>query len=237
MPKAQGYERSADRAAQDGDRGRTSQAPAAAGHSPARRTGRRPGDSGSRQAIVRAARIQFAEHGYDGATIRGIAREAKVDPALVHHFFTSKQGVFAAAMRDALNLTEVLQDVWEPGLEGAGERLVQAFLGLWEDRETRLPLLGIIRSAVTHEESAVLLRDFVAGEILESITQAGQHPEGQARAALIGSQLIGLAMMRYVVIINPLSVMAVDDLVRLIGPTIQRYLTSELDLRHVVNTS
>lgn len=194
-----------------------------------RRTGRRPGSSGSRQAILDAARGQFAERGYDGATIRGIAREAKVDPALVHHFFLSKEGVFSAAMQEAFNLSEHLPQVWEPGREGSGERLVRMFLALWDSQSTRNPMLGMIRSAVSHEESANLLREFVTREIFGQISSVVPAERASTRAALIGSQLIGLAMMRYVVRIEPLSGMEPSEIARWIGPTLQRYLYEDVD--------
>lgn len=193
-----------------------------------RRTGRRPGSSGSRQAILDAASSQFAERGYEGATIRGIAREAKVDPALVHHFFLSKEGVFSAAMQEAFNFSEHLPEVWRPGPEGSGERLARMFLRLWDSQSTRNPMLGMIRSAVSHEESANLLREFVTREIFGQVSRVVRTDDAQARAALIGSQLIGLAMMRYVVRIEPLTAMDPEQIARWIGPTLQRYLYDDV---------
>ena len=92
--------------------------PSLASGRPSRRTGRRPGDSGTRQAIVEAARLKFAERGYEGATLRAIAQEGRVDPALIHHFFESKRGVFEAAMADLLKPGDLIAEIIEPGLDG-----------------------------------------------------------------------------------------------------------------------
>jgi AcrR family transcriptional regulator len=193
-----------------------------------RRTGRRPGDSGSRQAILVAARTEFARRGYDGATIRGIAREANVDPALVHHFFLSKEGVFAAAMQEAFALADLLPEILAPGPDGLGERLVRLFVTRWEDSGEDNPLLGIIRSAMSYEESARLLREFVGADVLGRLTAAIALPAAELRAGLVGTQLVGLAVMRYVVRVPPLAGLSPEAVVAAVGPIVQRYLTGDL---------
>lgn len=99
----------------------------------ARRPGRSPGVTGNREAILAAARTLFARHGYGGATIRGIAREAGVDPALVMHYYGSKDGIFAAAIQDAIQPEEILAKVFGPGRTGMSHRLLSALLGRWDD--------------------------------------------------------------------------------------------------------
>jgi AcrR family transcriptional regulator len=193
-----------------------------------RRTGRRPGDSGSRQAILAAARVEFARQGYEATTIRGIARHANVDPALVHHFFLSKEGVFAAAMQEAYTLADRLTTILEDGLDGVGARLVRAFLDRWERSGEDNPLLGIIRSAMSYEESARMLRDFVGGDVLGRLSAAIALPEPELRAALVGTQLIGVVVMRYIVRTPPLSDLPLEQVVDVVGPTVQRLLTGDL---------
>jgi AcrR family transcriptional regulator len=145
--------------------------------------------------------------------MRGIAREAHVDPALVHHFFLSKEGVFAAATRDAVDLSERIPEILGSDREGVGERLVWLFLSLWEGAAQDKTFLGIIRSAMSHEESARMLREFVSTEGLGRLARAMEQPEPELRASLIGSQLVGLAVMRYVVKVRPLASLGTEDVV------------------------
>jgi AcrR family transcriptional regulator len=188
------------------------------------RTGRRPGTGGTRERILAAARSHFAEAGFDSATIRGIAGEAGVDPALVLHYFESKEGVFRAAVNVPLEPGEFLPRLLEPGLDGLGERLVLFFVTTW-DSPTGSPLLGLIRSVVTNETAAALLRDFVSREILGRLAEGLELERPELRASLAASQLIGLAMLRYVVKVEPLASAAPADLAAWLGPTLQRYFT------------
>lgn len=192
------------------------------------RTGRRPGGSGTRDDILEAARKLFAERGYAGATIRAIAQEAGVDGALIHHFFSSKEGVFAAAIEDTFAPSEMLPPVLQAGLEGMGERLVRTFLSKWEEPTTDQQLLAVLRSAVANEEAAQLLRNFLTQELLGRIGQALQGKDSELRATLIGAQLVGVAFLRYVLAYGPIAHMPTESLVHLLSPTIQRYLTEPL---------
>ena len=188
------------------------------------RTGRRPGAGGTREKILAAARFHFSDAGYEGATIRGIAGEAGVDPALVLHYFGSKEGVFAAAVEFPIDPGEVLPGLLAPGLEGLGERLVRFFLGAW-DSPAGSPLLSLIRSVVGNERAAALVREFVRREVLGRIAEALELDQPQLRASLAASQLIGLAMLRYVVKLEPLASAEPDEVAAWLGPTVQRYLT------------
>lgn len=192
--------------------------------------GRRPGSSGSREAILDAARDSFGRSGYDATSLRAIARSAGVDPALVHHFFGSKEQVFTAAMALPVDPARLIAEVLEPGPEQVGERLARRFLALWETPATRAPLLGLIRSAVSHEQAAALLRGFLTTVVLGRIAAALDRPDAELRATLCGSQLVGLAMVRYVVKVEPLASAHPETVIRLIAPTLQRYLTGDLDL-------
>lgn len=188
------------------------------------RTGRRPGLGGTRERILAAARSGFGRTGYEGTTIRGIAAQAKVDPALVMHYFESKDGVFRAAVQFPVDPAEFIPRLLAPGLDGLGERLVRVFVETW-DSPAGSPLLGLIRSVVGNEEAAALLREFVTREVLGRLARALALDQPQLRAALVASQLVGLAMIRYVVKVEPLASARTDELVAWLGPTLQRYLT------------
>lgn len=174
--------------------------------------------------------MKFAERGYDGTTVRGIAEEAKVDSALVHHFFKSKEGVFAAAMEDALRIGEVMPSLLADGLDGVGERLLRTFFTLWESKDKRETMVAVIRSATSHEEAVRMLRAFVSTEVIGRLAEAIERPNASMRAALVGSQLIGLIMIRYIVRVDPIASADTETLVAAYAPVIQRYLTAELDL-------
>ncbi len=188
------------------------------------RTGRRPGLGGTRERILAAARSDFGKGGYEGTTIRGIAAQAKVDPALVMHYFDSKEGVFRAAVQFPVDPAEFIPKLVAPGLDGLGERLVRFFVETW-DSPAGSPLLALIRSAVGNEDGAALLRAFVTREVLGRLARSLELDQPQLRAALVAGQLIGLAMLRYVVRVEPLATARTDELVAWLGPTLQRYLT------------
>ena len=171
-----------------------------------------------------AARTHFSEAGYEGATIRGIAAGAAVDPALVLHYFGSKEGVFKAAVNFPVDPSEFLPRLLASGLDGLGERLVRFFLQTW-DSPTGSPMLGLLRSVVSNEIAASLLRDFVTREVLGQLAAALKLDHPQLRASLAASQLIGMAMLRYVVKLEPLASASHDEVASWLGPSVQRFLT------------
>ncbi len=191
--------------------------------------GRRPGESGTREAILEAARTAFADAGYDRATIRGIAAAAGVDPALVLHYFGSKEGLFEAALDLPVSPAEVFArgGAADPGQLGA--TVVRTFLEAWEPPETRVRLLAMLRSAMTNETAMGTIRDLLVRGVFGPITQTLGVSDAQLRAELVGSQFVGLAMMRFVGRIEPLASASVDELVAAVGPTAQRYLTGDLN--------
>jgi AcrR family transcriptional regulator len=198
------------------------------------RTGRRPGStgpggSGTQQAILDSARAAFTSAGYDGASVRGIAREAAVDPALVHHYFGTKEQLFVAAMQLPFDPAAILPMLLAPGPDGLGERLLRLFLQIWDSPTTLSPFLALLRSAMTHEVSAAMLREFIGSAIIGRITAALDVDRPQLRATLVGSQMIGLGFARHVVKLEPIASASVDELVAAVAPTLQRYLTGELD--------
>jgi AcrR family transcriptional regulator len=195
------------------------------------RPGRRPGDGRTRDAILAAARDEFARLGFDRATIRRIAAAADVDPALVLHYFSSKEKLFAAALQIPVEPGAVLRRVMAHDTADMGAAVVRTFLEAWEPPESRSPLVAMVRSAMTNETAMALVREYLGRRVFGPITQALGAPDAELRATLMGSQFIGLAMMRYIARIEPLASASVDQIVAAIGPTMQRYLTGDLDPR------
>lgn len=192
-----------------------------------RRAGRRPGEARSREQILAAARESFAANGYDATTIRGVATTAGVDPALVHYFFGTKDGLFAAVMELPLSPSKVAEDVLDGDLAGLGERLARRFLEVWDDPETGPPLVGLIRGAASHPPSADLLREFVGREILGRVAASVGRSDAVLRANLCSTQLMGTALLRYVLRVEPIASADPAVIVGWLGPTLQRYLAGD----------
>lgn len=191
------------------------------------RPGRRPGPSVTREAILRAARARFAERGYEGATIRAIAADAGVDPALVHHYFGTKEQLFAAAVRLPTAPSEVLTDALHAEPERRGEAIARAALGAWEDPATRAAATGLLRSALSNERAAAMLRGFIEANVVAPIAEVTGAPDAALRAVLVASQVVGIVLARHLVRVEPLASASLEDLVRTIAPTLQRYLTAD----------
>jgi len=192
------------------------------------RPGRRPGDSRTRDDILDAARDQFAELGFDRATIRGIAAAAGVDPALIFHYFGSKERLFGDALRPPVEPAQLFERVVKQSADDMGATIVRAFLDAWEPEQSRRPLIAMVRSAMTNETAMALIREYLGRRVFGPITEVLGVPDAELRATLLGSQFFGLAMMRYIARIEPLASASVDQLVAAVGPTAQRYLTGDL---------
>jgi AcrR family transcriptional regulator len=188
------------------------------------RTGRRPGTPGTQDAIVVAARRHFAEVGYERATLRGIAAAAGVDAKLILHYFGSKEGVFRAAVAFPIDPAAAIPPLLEPGLDGLGTRVVAFFVATLESPASG-GMLALIRSAVTREPAAALVREYVQREILARVAAPLQLDQPELRASLVASQLVGLAVVRYVVRLEPLASASPTTVNEWLGPTLQRYLT------------
>jgi AcrR family transcriptional regulator len=189
------------------------------------RTGRRPGGGDTRAEILAAARTAFAEQGYDGTSLRAVARAAGVDPALVHRFYGGKAALFGAAMDLPAEPGALVRGLLADGVDGLGERLVRTFLGVWDTPAAQDRLVALLRAGVSSAASADLLRGFVTEAVLEPLAGATGRDDGRLRASLMGSQLVGLAVARYVLRIEPLASADPDAVAAAIGPTLQRYLT------------
>ncbi|GAA2134063.1 TetR/AcrR family transcriptional regulator [Actinomadura napierensis] len=184
--------------------------------------GRRPGPTETREAILAAAREMFADKGYDGTSLRAIARAAGVDPALVHHFFGTKEGVFVEAMRFPVDPSVLLPQLLALPRERLGETIVRTFLRIWGDADRRAPLLAMLRSAMTNERAAAMMREFVSSALLGRAGAATGVPHLNIQAAV--GQMIGVMILRYVLRVEPMASASEDELVELVAPTLQRYL-------------
>lgn len=207
----------------------TPAAPDAAGGG---RRGRRPGDSGTRAAILDAARARFSTEGFRAATVRAIAGDAGVDPALVMHYFGTKQALFVAAMAFPLDPSEVVPRLLAPGIDGLGERLVRFIVGLVDELGEANPMLGLVRSAVGHPDAARMMREFLGEAILDPVAQAISEAidtdRPRLRADLCASQIVGILVARQILALPALSAADRETLVTVYGATIQRYLTGSL---------
>jgi AcrR family transcriptional regulator len=195
-----------------------------------RRSGRRPGDAQTRAAILAAARARFGAAGYEATTVRAVAADAGVDPALVLYFFKSKDGLFAACVEwpfdPATELPTVIGDRRDRA--GVGERLVALMLRTWDAADGRNLVIAQLRAAMSQETAAAQLRTFMESELLRPLTTAlgGDRPE--LRAGLVAAQLIGLGITRHVLALEPLASMPREDVVELVGAQVQRSLTHRL---------
>ncbi|WP_333770583.1 TetR/AcrR family transcriptional regulator [Streptomyces sp. IBSBF 2435] len=198
---------------------------------PPRRRGRpagtRSGDAaGTRERILAAAREEFSARGYDRTSVRSIGKAAGVDAALVHHYFGTKEQVFAAAVEVSFGpALELPGAMAAGGPDGMGERLARFMLGVWENPVTRGPLLAIIRSAVTNERAAAVFRGLISRKVLARVAGELRVADPEFRVQLAAAQLVGIIMLRYVVKVEPIASAAAEDLVAVVAPTLQRYLT------------
>jgi AcrR family transcriptional regulator len=195
----------------------------------ARRIGRRPGNPDTREAILAAAREAFAERGFDGASIRAIATGADVDPALVHHYFGTKDQLFLATINAPVDPRELLPQALSGGVGEIGVRLVRLFLTVW-DSPAGAAGAALLRSALTNEWGARLLREFITTQVLRRVLERVDLDPREAplRASLVASQLAGLAMARYLLKLEPLASAPAEQVVAAIGPAVQRYITGDL---------
>jgi AcrR family transcriptional regulator len=187
------------------------------------RAGRRPGQNQTKEDILAAARNQFAARGYGGTTIRGIAAEAEVNPALVHHFFGSKDQVFVAALNLPFNPARLVDTILDGPREEIGERILRLFLGLWRQPETRAPFLALMRSVASDLDVAKQMRTFMETAVLAKVAEALDLP--QLRLTAAAAQMMGLAMVRYILAAEPMASATDDEVVELVAPAIQHYFT------------
>jgi AcrR family transcriptional regulator len=193
-----------------------------------RKTGRRPGDSGSKDAITAAARQMFGAQGYDATTIRAVAEEAGVDPSLVLYFFKSKDQLFAACVQWPFDPAVELPTVIAAGAAGAGPRLVALFLTTWDAEDGRNPIVALLRAAMSQETAERQLRTFLETQILGPLVTGLATDQPELRASLVASQLIGLGIARHVLKFEPLASLDAEQVVALVGPQVERTLIGPL---------
>ncbi|OPG06113.1 TetR family transcriptional regulator [Streptomyces sp. GKU 895] len=194
----------------------------------ARRRGRPPRTEAAdtRDRILAAAREEFSERGYEKTSVRGIAKAAGVDSALVHHYFGTKEQVFEAAVEVAFAPALIERDtVLEGPVEDVGERMTRVIFGLWENPVTRAPLLAIVRSAVNNEAAATVFRRLVSAQLLRRIAGELDAPDAELRAELAAAQLVGIAMLRYVIKVEPLASADPEQIIARVAPVVQGHLT------------
>ncbi|MDR6686106.1 AcrR family transcriptional regulator [Arthrobacter sp. 1088] len=194
------------------------------------RRGRRSGSDHSREAILVAARKLFAEQGFDGTSLRQVAREASVDPAMVHHFFKGKDELFASSVELPADPEQVLAGVETLEPEARAEALVRAVVRLWEG-PAQPGLVAFVRGTIGSKAKTALLRETVSRTILSRVMVGVQGPaeEVRLRGNLVATQVVGLMLLRYVIRLEPLSSADQEEVVSLVAPTIQRYLTGNLN--------
>lgn len=190
--------------------------------------GRRPGPTETPAAIRAAATRQFSELGFDRATIRSIAAEAGVDPALVIHHFGSKQRLFVEAVQLPFPPEELIAQLAAGRRSEVGERAVRFLLSVLANDEARARWVGLIRAAVTEPEATRVFREILSTRIFRPLAEALGADEAPLRAALAGSQIVGVVMARHIVLIEPLASLEEERLVDALAPTIQRYLCGPL---------
>jgi AcrR family transcriptional regulator len=189
------------------------------------RAGRRPGTTDTRAVILAAAKAEFAEKGFDKASVRGIARAAKVDPALVHHYFGSKDDLLLASLEAPFDPRQIIASLTEAGADGLGQRIAETFLTVWDDEHQRVPFVALFKSAMTTPAAADQLRNGIVRMVQVSVSAAIDTDDADLRSQLIVSQMLGMAMARYVLELEPLASTPREEVARRLGPVLQSYIT------------
>ncbi|USQ75881.1 TetR/AcrR family transcriptional regulator [Ornithinimicrobium cryptoxanthini] len=203
--------------------------------------GRRAGRPDTRAEILAAALSLFAERGYAGTSIRAVAAGARVDPALVHHYFGTKEGLFRATLDTPINPEELVGRIVDGDPAGAPRRLVETFFAVWDSPETGPAMVSFLRRVLADQQSATLFRDFMGATLLrtlaERLVEGSDHQVAAARVQLAVSQLVGLVIIRKVLGMEPLASLTSAQLTDAVTPSVARYLrgdSAELDLFAVV---
>jgi AcrR family transcriptional regulator len=199
--------------------------PAAAGPS-GRRRGRRGGGEDTRAALLAAARVVFAEQGYQGATVRAIAARAGVDAAMVNHWFGGKQGLFTAIVELPFDPMELLDHILVGDRETLAERLIRTFVPLWDAHEGGFTAVLL---SIANQDLAAQMGEFFVSTIFGRLAETIEVDQPEVRAGLCASQVLGLGLVRYVLKLEPVASADVDTVVTMVGPNLQRYLTGDLD--------
>jgi AcrR family transcriptional regulator len=192
-----------------------------------KRRGRRQGEPVSRDAVLAVAKRRFAEQGYDKTTLRDIARDAHVDPSMVLYLFGSKAELFRESLRLIMD-PDVLVAALTEGEGDIGARMLRTYLRIWETPDTAGSMRAMLQSATSNSDAHEAFRAFMQSYVLPAVSGAlGGGVQARLRAMLAGSQLVGVAMLRYVMEVPPLATLSTDEVVKVIAPTLTRYLTAD----------
>jgi AcrR family transcriptional regulator len=191
--------------------------------------GRRPAGSDTKAEIMAAARRRFSEMGYPRTTMRAIAADAGVDPRLITHFFGSKQQLFASVVELPFDPGTVFPMLLAGGDEEVGRRLAEFVLGILENPQSRNIVTGIIRAAASEEAAAAQIRDRVVVRILMPLARQLGSDRPELRAALVGSQVVGLTFARHVIGVPALQTAERSELVAFLAQVFDVYLRGTLD--------
>jgi len=194
-----------------------------------KRRGRRQGEPVSRDAVLSAAKQRFATEGYEKTTLRVIAQDAHVDPSMVLYLFGSKEELFRESLRLIID-----PEVLVAALTGAadddpdiGTRMVRTYLRIWETPDTAASMRVMLQSATSNSDAQDAFRGFMQNYVLTAVSGVlGGGEEARLRAILAASTLVGTAMLRYIIQVPPLATLSADIVVKLIAPTVTRYLTA-----------
>lgn len=198
------------------------------GSTGSRRRGRRSDGADTRGELLVAASQEFAAHGLDGASLRGIARRADVDPSLVHHYFSSKEELFTESLALPVDLAGITMEVVAAGRDDAAEHVVRALLMVWGRMDGQGLLRAVVGSVVRSELVRDLVRELVLRRLLVPMTTGLGVDQPERRASLVASQMVGLGMVRYIIRVEPLASATDEEVVTDVAPTVHRYLFDPL---------
>jgi AcrR family transcriptional regulator len=191
---------------------------------PAQDPGKTAKSQRTRAAILRAAQELFAAQGYERTTVRDVAARAGIDPAMVMRYFGSKEGLFARATAFDLRLPDLTQ----VARHRIGATLVAHFLEVWEGSLSNRSLISLLRAAASSDDAAAAIRTIFGGQVVPMLARVVPPAELPARAGLVATQIMGLAVTRYVLKVPPVVAMDRAQIVKLLGPTMQRYVVGKL---------
>jgi AcrR family transcriptional regulator len=186
----------------------------------------------SREVVLSAAKRRFAADGYEKATLRAIARDAHVDPSMVLYLFGSKAGLYRESLRLVLDPGVLVAALRGDPADDAdiGTRVVRTYLRMWETPDIATSMRAMLQAATSNTDAHDAFRAFVQGYVLTAVSgELGGDEHSRLRASLAASQLVGMALVRYVIAVPPMAKLSTDEVVRLIAPTVARYLTADAD--------
>ncbi|MGZ0150607.1 TetR/AcrR family transcriptional regulator [Kribbella sp. WER1] len=190
-----------------------------------RTPGRRPGGPDTRGEILDAAREAFADKGFAATSMRSVARRAGVDAALVHHYFDSKGELFIEALALPVDPRQIAARIVDGPDDEIGRRIATAFLGVWESPDGQQRMKALFRSVLSSDEAARMMREGITQMIIEPVSAMLAVPDARLRVGLVATQLVGTAVVRYLVGLEPVASVDVETLIDRLAPVLQQHLT------------